>query len=148
MAVTSHSIFRGVAQPGSALALGARGPRFESARPDQTSLFSGTCAIRFRTDRSVGNKTQPIFNQPIAFGGTELQLDHATAALIAGFQADSESYRRSNGAENEGSLARKASGPALESPPKHALHGKNTLFKPPLSLWAIGNVMASSFIAG
>ena len=35
MAVTSHSIFRGVAQPGSALALGARGPRFESARPDQ-----------------------------------------------------------------------------------------------------------------
>src|SRR5208337_669282 len=26
---------RGVAQPGSALALGARGPRFESARPDQ-----------------------------------------------------------------------------------------------------------------
>jgi hypothetical protein len=27
--------FRGVAQPGSALALGARGPRFESARPDQ-----------------------------------------------------------------------------------------------------------------
>jgi hypothetical protein len=27
--------WRGVAQPGSALALGARGPRFESARPDQ-----------------------------------------------------------------------------------------------------------------
>ena len=29
--------FRGVAQPGSALALGARGPRFESARPDQSA---------------------------------------------------------------------------------------------------------------
>ncbi len=29
---------RGVAQPGSALALGARGPRFESARPDHLSI--------------------------------------------------------------------------------------------------------------
>src|SRR6516225_7750125 len=28
-------LYRGVAQPGSALALGARGPRFESGRPDQ-----------------------------------------------------------------------------------------------------------------
>ena len=33
--VVCNLTFRGVAQPGSALALGARGPRFESARPDQ-----------------------------------------------------------------------------------------------------------------
>ena len=31
---------RGVAQPGSAPALGAGGPRFKSARPDQISLAS------------------------------------------------------------------------------------------------------------
>jgi hypothetical protein len=32
--------WRGVAQPGSALALGARGPRFESGRPDQSREFA------------------------------------------------------------------------------------------------------------
>jgi hypothetical protein len=31
---------RGVAQPGSALALGARGPRFESGRPDHSAATS------------------------------------------------------------------------------------------------------------
>ena len=39
---------RGVAQPGSAPALGAGGPRFKSARPDQTSV-EVFAAIRLRS---------------------------------------------------------------------------------------------------
>jgi hypothetical protein len=35
--ITHHWVCRGVAQSGSALALGARGPRFESGRPDHDS---------------------------------------------------------------------------------------------------------------
>src|ERR1700720_4627556 len=42
---------RGVAQPGSAPALGAGGPRFKSARPDQTSHFVSW------TDRSQQGRT-------------------------------------------------------------------------------------------
>src|SRR2546422_2895989 len=38
---------RGVAQPGSAPALGAGGPRFESARPDQISPIQEVTEARF-----------------------------------------------------------------------------------------------------
>src|SRR5688500_4587571 len=46
-----HSVLRGVAQPGSALALGARGRRFESGRRDCTgrSIVAATIrAVRLR----------------------------------------------------------------------------------------------------
>jgi hypothetical protein len=41
--------FRGVAQPGSALALGARGPRFKSGRPDQylSRIYVAFTAAKF-----------------------------------------------------------------------------------------------------
>ena len=49
--------FRDVAQPGSALAWGARGRKFESCRPDEQEARSESCGFCFFgsiTERSEG----------------------------------------------------------------------------------------------
>jgi hypothetical protein len=61
---------RGVAQPGSALALGARGPGFESPRPDQQRSFSDSYKRQFPTGQPVGNKREQATNRRHAFDRT------------------------------------------------------------------------------
>jgi hypothetical protein len=51
---------RGVAQPGSAPALGAGGPRFKSARPDQTSNINSKARPTQRRVPSGGSVRPPI----------------------------------------------------------------------------------------
>ena len=53
------SLWRGVAQFGSALASGARGPEFKSRRPDHFSF-----AIQLQTLATLRTKTQPKDSGP------------------------------------------------------------------------------------
>ena len=46
---------RGVAQPGSASALGAEGRRFESVHPDQNGLRSEYLACKIKVMKNRGN---------------------------------------------------------------------------------------------
>ena len=76
---------RGVAQPGSALALGARGPRFESGRPDQYPRRFSVSADYQKTlqGRNINTMSLPFMKIDLARTGTSrgIRIPRGSASM-------------------------------------------------------------------
>ena len=86
MYITSFSS-RGVAQPGSASALGAEGPRFESVHPDQNIMYKAKiyCPAKTSMQSGMGNSE----NWVLEFDKENLDKD-----FIMGWNSSSDTKKQ------------------------------------------------------